>query len=174
MAKVKVSLESAKRPNWFGSKSGKRIGVATIDAMKNSISQGLSPVRGEGRFERYKNQGNKDKYPGNVRDKYPSKKQRPVNLYLNGWYLSHLTYWINKTKNYIGIGFSGKTGVKQPPPKKVRQYFETHNEGMHPDVPQRKHLPNDIGDTFTVSVEREYKREFERIVKSAINKMNKR
>ena len=169
MAKVKVNFESAKNPNWFDDKSSKVIGDATVDAMKKSIAQGLSPVRGVGRFARYS-----DKYPESVRDKYPNKNKRPVNLYLNGWYLGYLTSWVNKIDKYIGIGFSGKDGVKQPVPTKVRQYFEAHNEGLNKNVPQRKHLPNAEGDNFTVSVEREYRNKFQQVVRSAVDKMNKR
>lgn len=173
MAKVKVNLDSAKNPNWFDTKSAKDIGIATVSAMKKMIAQGISPVRGEGRFTRYSEQRG-GSYPESVRGRFPDKKTRPVNLKLNGWYLKHLTYWVSEKAQYIGIGFSGKEGVKQPVPQKVRDYFEAHNEGLNKNVPKRKHLPNKDGDQFAVSVEREYRKKFEQIVKSAINKMNKR
>lgn len=166
-------MEAAKHTDWLDKSTSRDVGRSVVKEMNRMIANGLSPVRGEGRFVRYSDQrgGN---YPSSVRGRFPNKKTRPVNLWLNGWYLSFLTYWFNVRKKYVAIGFSSKEGTKQPVPGKVRDYFEAHNEGMNRNVPKRKHLPNDEGDKFAVSVERVYRKFFEQAVKSAINKMNKK
>lgn len=175
MARVKTDFSLA-RTLKINENDALNIGGTTEKAMKKSIASGLSPVRGVGRFKRYSEQiGSKpSNYPKDVRGRYPTKKTRPVNLYLNGWYLSHLTHWFNKRSNTVGVGFSGSYEKKTKPPKAVIDYFEAHNEGMHPHVPKRKHLPNKKGDQFTKTIQSAYKKEFERAVARAIKKMNKK
>lgn len=64
------------------------LGDDLIRLMKENISKGISPIEGEGRFPAYKNP---DRYPKNVRKRFPSKRRRPVNLFLSGKFLSKLT-----------------------------------------------------------------------------------
>lgn len=58
-----------------------KVGVPFIKEMVSTIQRGLSPIKGWGRFDRYKNP---DKYPGK------RKPQRPVNLTLSGRFLKDL------------------------------------------------------------------------------------
>ena len=224
MAKVKVNFD-IKKQQIITERIGEAIGKRAVSMAKKMIANGQSPVRNVGRFERYaaqrasasvvklrKNfkskkaraastkliaQREKGKYPKtkDIQERFPSKKVRPVNLSLNGWYLSHLTYWLHKSKlqklgaslgvsaskfktNYkISIGFSGTEGKKTRVPKKVKQFFEAHNEGLNDKVPQRKHLPTGQNEEFSVSIMREIKKIIERRVKNLViaeNNKNKK
>jgi hypothetical protein len=51
--------------------------------------------------------------------------------------------------------------------------FEAHNEGMHPDVPQRKVLPTGT-DTFVESIIRGIKEIFRERLAQEIKKQNRR
>lgn len=100
------------------SQSDKRaIGEELIDAIKDQVSKGISPILGRGRFDGYKAvtaansilRGGKggtkasrarrrakaksvkrQGYPYSVRGKFPGKRERPVNLYLSGRFLNDL------------------------------------------------------------------------------------
>ncbi len=125
-------------------------------------------MRGQGRFERYAAQrsNNPNAYPNRI----PGKKKRPVNLKLNGWYLSFLNWFISKGE--LNIGFSSTSGKFNKPPRKLFDYFETHNEGKHPDVPQRKHLPNKRGDQLKANIMRDIRLAYERAINRIIRKSN--
>lgn len=173
MAKVTTNFKSAKfLKKRLTANDALNIGDATVVAMKDSISKGLSPVLGVGRFERYSEQKG-GSYPASVRGRFPGKKTRPVNLYLNGYYLSFLTWWFSRKKKHIGIGFSGKRADKTSVPKFVMDLFEAHNEGMNRNVPQRRHLPSKQGEEFTKTIQAEYKREFNSVIRRHIKKINK-
>lgn len=87
------------------------IGFAAIDEIKRLVSKGISPIAGNGRFEAYKGvssaaalvksvtskvgrrsakQSKKSKYPYSVQNKFPEKRERPVNLFLSGDFLNSL------------------------------------------------------------------------------------
>lgn len=96
-----------------------QIGAELVEAMKDQIAKGISPIQGKGRFPAYKwvakaNQilkggratASKDArtrrrkfaadtkkkgYPYSVRGQYPSKRERPVNLFLSGKFMNDLT-----------------------------------------------------------------------------------
>lgn len=217
MAKVKVNFD-VKNTTIITETIAKQMGRRAVSMAKKMIANGVSPVAGgKRRFPGYaatrkteslrrikKNLKSKKaraaaralqvsrergQYPLTVRDKYPGKKVRPVNLSLNGWYLDHLTWWIadkrsrvrkafrlkdtskNKT---VSVGFSATTGQYSAPPKEIKDYFATHNEGKHPHVPQRKHLPTRQGEKFASSIMREMKKIIERRVKNMVIAENNR
>lgn len=216
MAKVKVNFDAMKT-NIMNKETARKIGVVITGTSKRMISKGLSPVKGEGRFESYaaqrasagakkikkslkskagrakasqiikaKEQGS---YPWTVMDRFPGKQVRPVNLSLNGWYLKHLRWWhINGFKTamsnafssgpkktvIVNVGFSSSSQTYSKPPKRVEEMFETHNEGMHKHVPQRKHLPTGMGETFNVSIMRDVKKIIEKRVSDVVKFMNKK
>lgn len=161
MAKPKVTLkldpalERAVKNGVIDANTGKDLGDKVVEAMKESIARGVSPVKGEGRFIAYAAQRssggsgessfNKSKYPYSVMSKYPFKKLRPVNLYLGGGFIESITS--RAKKNIIEIGHINF-------PKGIRDLFEAHNEGLNKNVPQRKYLPNKQGDEFVVSIMR--------------------
>jgi hypothetical protein len=173
MAKVKVSTDFkqakdlAKKLTY---KDAQTIGDAVTDEMKRMIAKGISPVKGVGRFKAYAAQRSEAKtnYPVGL-----PKKTRPVNLFLFGGYLEFIRWWLPSSKSYVGIGFSGETGKKTAIPKKIRDMFETHNEGSQPEVPRRKHLPNEQGDQFARSVDVAYKKAVEKVIDQWVNLMNK-
>lgn len=191
MAQVKVQLD-VMNAEIITKQVAKHMGLKTVRMAKDMISKGMSPVRGYGRFPAYaaqrasgsvkkargkfKSKRARDaatrlikeresgKYPWSVMDRFPDKKVRPVNLFLNGWYLDHYTYWFerrrtsrfSRSKNYsVIIGLSSSRDVYSAPPPDVFKYFEAHNEGMHKDVPMRRHLPTRQGEEFAVSIMRE-------------------
>jgi hypothetical protein len=102
-------------------KAANGMAKAIIREMLDLISKGVSPIHGHGRFPPYKSQINEQeakreaekgfgtkkqqakaframkknlapKYPDSVKEQYPRKKRRPVNLYLSGDFLSNLTH----------------------------------------------------------------------------------
>lgn len=117
---------------------------------KDLIARGTSPVRGVGRFKAYAAQRiDQSKYPNTptIKRQFPQKKVRPVNLFLSGDYLSEFTYRI--VSKGVELGFIS-------PSRLTRKKFETHNEGKHPHVPQRKHLPDrSKNEELAVSIMRE-------------------
>lgn len=161
-----------------------------VDEMKNFIATGMSTVKGIGRFAPYKatrassevKQFSKIQhssrggyyrkmakialskynfYPNSVRNKYPSKTITPVNLYLSGEFLKSLTHKVLKNGSEIGhIKASART----------RNLFETHNEGLNKNVPQRRYLPTKRGEKFVVSIMRLIKNLYAANIKAILKK----
>lgn len=100
------------------------IGQTILEEMQASIEQGSSPIKGRGKFPRYKNP---DKYPGD------RKPHRPVNLYLTGQMLSSLRYSINKAKVAVRIFYANR---------KAQLKELGHREGAN-GQPSRPTIPND-------------------------------
>lgn len=69
-------------------KTARKVGKTTIDMMKKRIANGLSPIRGKGRFPKYKASYQKQIRGGGSR--FRGKKIRPVNLLLSGKFLRGL------------------------------------------------------------------------------------
>lgn len=105
--------------------TAKAIGGTVVDTAKELIASGQSPVRGEGRFERYKN---REKYPGKL------KNASPVNLELSGDMLRGYGYE-RKGKNDIVVGM-----VKGS--SKVKEIASYHNDGT-PTIAQRQIVPKE-------------------------------
>jgi len=127
------------------------------------VKVGKSPVKGFGRFKPYAAQRKRKGYPElpKIRDKYPRKKTRPVNLFLDGKYLQAITKSrINKTRDGIEYGLIDGTALQQ-------KMFESHNEGKRPDIPQRKVVPTG-GDDFTALIRRKIKNIYLKRVRSII------
>ena len=103
------------------------------------VKIGKSPVKGHGRFKRYAVQrGKPSNYPETprIRKRFPSKKTRPVNLFLDGSYLQAITKSkMNAEKNGIIYGLIGGSILH-------KKMFESHNEGKRKDIPQRKVVPS--------------------------------
>jgi hypothetical protein len=77
--------------NPFSKDEADKLGKAVVEEMKDMISKGTSPIAGYGRFPGYLHAGEKGKYPEKARRDYPSKRSRPVNLYLSGDQMRSLT-----------------------------------------------------------------------------------
>lgn len=152
----------------FGTVLGRKIEIE----IRRDISAGKSPVKGVGRFAKYigpslssglrgktKKAVEKSFYPGSVRGKYPDKKNRPVNLRLSGDYLKKL-----KNRTFAGIVEIGFFTLD----KVTRGKFQTHNNGTHKHVAQRKHLPTAKRDKFTPRIQRMVKKLYTNRIKSIL------
>lgn len=94
------------------------IGQTIVNEMKNLISKGTSPIKGNKRFPAYlaTKRGKDEKkrgYPYNKQSKYPSKGTRPVNLTLSGEFLSNLQHRSErKGKSYdVKVGFRDQESI---------------------------------------------------------------
>lgn len=128
---VKLSKEFQRKISTLGNrlvddKLANQVGTMLVEESKRLISNGISPVRGVGRFEGYKNP---EAYPGN------KKPARPVNLSLTGTMLSYLNFKRNGQVIEFGIINA---------PAKVNTIARVHNTGEREDIPQRQFIP--IGD----------------------------
>lgn len=135
---VRKHLKELNRPQTL-----KEIGDAVVDSMKETINSGLSPVKGEGRFEAYSGANDRRKYPFNVQKQYPNKTLRPVNLTLSGHMLNALSAEPSGGKITIGIG--GKEAEKA----------QRHQLGDDKsNLPRRRFIPAQSGEQFIVSITR--------------------
>ncbi len=94
----------------FGDREARKAAEEVLEEMRDMIVKGISPIRGRGRFPAYLHAGKKGKYPANQKNKYPTKRQRPVNLLLSGDFLRALTYRIYPAK----FGFCPPTPNTSP------------------------------------------------------------
>ena len=133
MAKVKVTTkwDLVKYQNDILKNSDKEnLGLLVVDEIKSAMDRGQSPVRGQGRFQAYKEP---KKYPGK------RKQKRPVNLELTGALKNSITF--KKTKNGIEVGsFNGP------------EYAEVHNKGSD-IIPRRPFIPLDK-EELNISIQR--------------------
>jgi len=137
------------------------IGRTVVAEAKRMIAEGQSPVRGYGRFERYKD---RTKYPGKLKD------ARPVNLYLSGDMLKA-----------FGHRISGKNAIKVGMVKGSK--FQKEKEGYHHDgtkhhdgtdaMAQRRFIPGE-GEEFAVSIMRAIRDIYGKRLASLIRKSNKK
>jgi len=135
----------------------KKLGISVDTKVKEFISKGLSPVKSEKRFAGYRatragtglsrkeaRAAEKNLYPNNLDQRF-NKKKRPVNLSVTGSFLKEITH--QKTKFGIKYGLIKGTA-------KHKDMFETHNDGEHKHVPQRKFIPNQVGDSWKPTITR--------------------
>lgn len=99
----------------------------------------------------------KKTYPYSVQKKYPSKKPRPVNLFLSGDFLSNLSYklGLNGKKRVIEIGYFDALSAKKE---------QGHREGVN-GQPSRPTIPKG-GESFNETI----KLDIMRILKQAMKK----
>jgi hypothetical protein len=158
MAKVKTTakfdiLELVK--GFMNSRTQDEVGNAVVDEAKKLISEGQSPVRGYGRFERYKD---RTKYPGSL------KSARPVNLYLTGEMLAGFSF----RKRADGVVEAGM--VKGSSDRKEIAAY--HNEGT-PNMAQRRIVPGE-GEEWTISIMRKIRDVYEKRLSEVIRQSNKK
>lgn len=139
MAKVKITarfqiLELIDR--FIDGSTANAIGRAIVDEAKTMISEGVSPVRGHGRFERYKD---RKKYPGKL------KSARPVNLNLTGEMLKGYSFRPVLSNQSLLVGMvKGSVGRKD--------IAEFHNAGTE-HMAMRRFIPQD-DEEFAVRIMR--------------------
>ena len=131
------------------------IGRTVVAEAKRMIAEGQSPVRGYGRFERYKD---RTKYPGKLKD------ARPVNLYLSGDMLKA-----------FGHRISGKDAIEVGMVKGSE--FQKEKAGYHHDgtdaMAQRRFVPGK-DEEFAVSIMRAIRDIYGKRLASLIRKSNKK
>jgi predicted AlkP superfamily phosphohydrolase/phosphomutase len=125
-----------------------KIAELIISQVKEHIARGVSPVRGQRRFERYKNP---DKYPGD------RKTKRPVNLEMTGEMLNALD-WQDSEGTTVTIGFF------DPEQSEKAKY---HNDGTA-NMAKRQILPTKKNEEFNVSITRLIRDLYARIISDII------
>jgi len=178
MPKIKVRtkfdlLDAIKERKAFPKNFGERLGQMIIQEMIRSITRGQSPVQGFGRFKAYRAQrkpiktnarGENIGYPKGI----PGKQVRPVDLVLTGEMLSFLDFGLHPTRQgSMSVGYSNDA------PADVRLRAEVHNKGTHPDIPQRKFIPNEPGDQFIQIITRRILKFYREQWAKTIDKTNK-
>jgi hypothetical protein len=138
MSKVKTDFSNARGIGVKLNQKGVQLRVAEVVTTfsQRLIASGQSPIRGDGRFTKYKNEA---KYPGK------RKPRRPVNLNLTGEMLRYLRAWIDGNKLYFGFRATGT-------PEDVLVRAKAHQEGTA-DMAARPMVPTD-GREFAVSIQK--------------------
>ncbi len=158
MAKVKVTVKFKILElidNFVDNTTAKALGETVTDEALDNISQGLSPVRGQGRFEKYKD---RTKYPGDL------KEARPVNLNLTGDMLRGYGYRLTE-KDTIEVGM-----VRGSQFDKEKAQF--HQDGTA-NMAQRKIVP-DAGEEWSVSIMRKIRDVYGKRLADLIRQSNKK
>lgn len=145
IAALQKKLEALKTP--IDQATSEVVGKSVIDEMKDMISKGISPVEGNGRFPAYLAQAKSNKakksksspggakkgYPYSVQGRFPSKRDRPVNLFLSGDFLNNLIFKTVRIKGSFStvIGFFDELSSKKE---------QGHRDGVH-GQPSRPVIP---------------------------------
>ncbi len=131
------------------------IGQTVVKEAKQNIAEGLSPVRGYGRFERYKD---RKKYPGDL------KPSRPVNLELTGEMLEGYDYRVT-SNDTIEVGMVKGSAF-------AKEKAAHHNAGT-PYMAQRKIIPGD-GEEWSVTIMRAIRDIYGKRLENLIRQGNKK
>lgn len=119
------------------------VGREAVAKMKELISRGISPVRGNGLSARFPAYIKPLRYPGK------RKPRSPVNLFLTGNFLADLQYRVVKRKN----GFGADIGYRD---EKQRLKEKGHRERSH-GQPSRPTIPKaSLGERFARTIEDAY------------------
>lgn len=158
MAKAKVTSRFqilSLLENFIDSATAKDLGQTVVSEARDNISQGLSPVRGYGRFQAYKN---RKSYPGDL------KSARPVNLKLSGDMLRGFGFRVSG-KDAVVVGMVGGSSFD----KEKAAY---HQAGT-PTMAQRKIVP-DEGEEWSVSIMRKIRDVYGKRLENLIRQANKK
>jgi len=115
------------------------LGRVAVKEMKLSLERGISPVRGERRFEKYSKSYTEAIQKGWLEH---AKNVRPVNLFLSGRMLGALEFKASYGKLEVGIW--------DPEMVELASY---HQEGTD-KMPKRKFIPDTSGEYLTVTIDR--------------------
>lgn len=102
-------------------------------------------------------------YPNSVKDKYPSKKNRPINLWLSGDLMNALKW--RRSLGGVTIGLIRAS-------RKLKAIFRSHNEGIR--NPRRAILPTGQKQQFTALIKRSIKNLYLARIRQMISINNKR
>ena len=157
---VKAKFEKIRRQikkKFMASAPKKLAEVMRKEIIDNHILKGKSPVKGEGRFDRYS-----ESYKKQIRSKTGilkaiGKKVTPVNLKVSGQLIS--SFNIKKTEKGLKIGFKDK----------VSAYHQKGTDKM----PRRQMLPGGGGlEKFKPAITRAYAKEAIKIMKNIVKIKN--
>ncbi|MCA9485962.1 MAG: hypothetical protein KC506_03910 [Nanoarchaeota archaeon] len=134
MADVKVDTRGLKAKfEFLQKKIAGAVGNELRKEVLSSIKRGVSPVKGQGRFQKYS-----ESYTGIIKRGIKNKRVSPVNLTLSGELLDSIYVKLNNNK--ITIGFSDEK-------------FEYHNKPESgSNMPARRLLPTEPGEEFSKSI----------------------
>lgn len=136
----------------FDNRFKREVASELIEMIKDFLSKGISPVRGNRKFPSYKNP---EKYPAG------QKPKTPVNLELSSDMLNAMTYWF--IRDSIRIGFKDED---------QHDKAKTHQYGLN-GVPQRPILPVEEGDELAISIMQELRRIYSEKLIDIIKKSNR-
>jgi hypothetical protein len=145
MARVKINLKDIQKllkdvPAKAALTSNRKIAELARKKILDLVSKGISPIEGNGRFPAYKPKEKNKRYPETVKNDYPAKRRRPVNLELSGKFLRALKSF-PKTVNIISIGFFSNYG------KKLEDgHRNDSRQGFRPII------PSEPGEGFTKAI----------------------
>lgn len=121
------------------------------------IDKGLSPVKGNRSFAKYKNP---KKYPGKL------KQSNKPNLKLTGEMLSNY-----KAKTSIRERLSVTVGIHKDASARSRLLAGVHNNGDNPNIVMRPFVPKQSdGETFTARINSAVRKLFREIIREALKK----
>lgn len=136
--------------------SQNKVGDLVVDEMKKSLGAGIPPIRGSRRFDVYSESYSKQIKRGHPEN--PSKKIRPVNLFLSGKMLSFLKHRINGGKLEIGIINADQ---------ETQKIAIAHQTGTK-NMPKRRFIPSRKGEKLTVTIDRAIKNLYVEIINRLI------
>ncbi len=133
MAKVKTTVNFAIKgymDQFMDQTTVNKLGETVVEEIKDQVSQGFSPTRGEGRYQGYSESYSKSIKGGRPR----GKTVRPVNLKASNsnTMMDELDYKQNGNKNVVSVGF-----LKGSKKAEIARY---HNEGTD-NMPKRQIIP---------------------------------
>lgn len=150
MAKVRVNLKLfRKQLDELERTIGEVIEQDLKKEVIDSIERGVSPVKGQGRFDQYS-----ESYKGIIRRDLSGfgKKNRPVNLKVSGVLLDSVFTEVKNNK--VTIGFKD-------------ELFDIHNrQGAGKSKVVRRMLPTQTGEEFTRSITLRLRELIERKIKT--------
>lgn len=110
-------------PKTLNSNVANQLGYGITESIRGQTAKGINPTdEGGRRYAAYKHAGKKGKYPDSAKKKFPSKRDRPVNLRLSGEFMSALNFYyqIGKEGMQIFIGyFDSKNVLKEKGHRKM-------------------------------------------------------
>lgn len=152
--KVTVKFDIEKELEQINSKIVKEnVATEVIGLIRDFTAKGISPVKGERKFEAYKDP---EKYPGD------RKNRVPVNLRLTGDMMGALDFWITSSSFFIGYKNYDDNYQKA----------EAHNYGTK-HIPRRVFIPYEDGTEFNETIMRRIRDIYSRALADIIKKGNR-
>lgn len=206
MAKTTVTVNfdiTKLLPKFIDSKTEFLIGDAVTEMSKDMISKGVSPVRGERRFDAYvaqgrtqeakKNLSGAKKAAKNIKSKSATKAvshaKGALSQARSGYPYSVMNQYPDKKVRPVNLFLSGKMlsylgwrrksesviecGIIDAPPE-INTIAKVHNDGERNDIPQRPFVPNKPNQTYAVTILRKVLDIFQKRMDEVIERSNQK